>query len=223
MSLILEALRKSEAERQRAQVPGLHAPVAVPVPVRAKPGWGPWVAALVGATLLVGTWWVSRPAPVAPPAPVVEASPAEAPVAPPPAPVELAPAAEVPPPEPVPSPPTAPAEPIGEVAPAPAVAERVEPAPPPPDPAPAPGTEPAPPPVETLPTLASLAADERAALPPLKVSMFVWSPEPARRFAIVDGQRIGEGALLAGGTVAEIRTDGVVIDLAGRRLLLPRP
>jgi general secretion pathway protein B len=53
--------------------------------------------------------------------------------------------------------------------------------------------------------------------------MFVWSPEPARRFAIVDGNRVGEGALLAGGTVAEIRPDGVVLELQGRRLLLARP
>jgi general secretion pathway protein B len=51
----------------------------------------------------------------------------------------------------------------------------------------------------------------------------VWSPEPARRFAIVDGQRVGEGALLAGGIVAEIRPDGVVLEMDGRRVLLARP
>jgi general secretion pathway protein B len=53
--------------------------------------------------------------------------------------------------------------------------------------------------------------------------MHVWSADPARRFAIVDGQRVTEGALLAGGTVAQIRRDGVVLELGARRLLLPRP
>jgi general secretion pathway protein B len=76
---------------------------------------------------------------------------------------------------------------------------------------------------DALPTLATLAPAERQALPPLKVSMFVWSPEPVRRFAIVDGNRVGEGALLAGGTVVEIRPDGVVLELQGRRVLLARP
>ena len=126
----------------------------------------------------------------------------------------------VPPPEPVPLPRTAVADPIVEPPPTPEAPEPV--AATAPEPTPPPAAEPAPQP-EYVPTLASLSATERAALPPLKVSMFVWSPEPARRFAIVDGQRIGEGALLAGGTVAEIRSDGVVIELAGRRLLLPRP
>jgi general secretion pathway protein B len=88
-----------------------------------------------------------------------------------------------------------------------------------PDPAPSS----APPASEALPGLASLSTAERAALPPLKVSMHVWAADPARRFAIVDGQRVGEGALLAGGTVAEIRPDGVVLEIQGRRLLLARP
>jgi general secretion pathway protein B len=74
-----------------------------------------------------------------------------------------------------------------------------------------------------LPGLGSLSAQERATLPPLKLSMHVWSAEPARRFAIVDGQRVTEGGLLGGGTVAEIRRDGVVVALGDRRLLLPRP
>jgi general secretion pathway protein B len=74
-----------------------------------------------------------------------------------------------------------------------------------------------------LPGLAALSAEERAALPPLKLSMHVWSAEPARRFAIVDGQRVTEGALLGNGTVVEIRRDGVVVALGDRRVLLPRP
>ena len=216
MSLIREALRKSEAERQRAQGPGLHAPATLRPVERVVPGWGPWLAAAVGAALLVGTWWVNRPAP-----PVEIAAPK-------PALVGAAEAAKSPKPE-TPEPPRSVVpEPVAQPPPMPRETPTPPPAPvataptPPPEPAPA-VAEPTPAPVESLPTLASLAASDRAALPPLKVSMFVWSAEPARRFAIVDGQRVGEGALLAGGTVAEIRPDGVVIDLAGRRLLLPRP
>jgi hypothetical protein len=60
MSLILEALRKSEAERARAQVPNLHAPVPAPIVRRVAPAWGPWVAAVVGAALHAGTRWIGR-------------------------------------------------------------------------------------------------------------------------------------------------------------------
>jgi general secretion pathway protein B len=221
MSLILEALRKSEAERQRAQGPGLHAP-ASPRPTRREaPGAGPWIAAAVGAALLAGAWWVTRtpsvPAPIEAPAPRVDTR------------VEAPPVAAEPAPAPVAIEPPAPAPPARR-APEPAIIEApprtaIEPAPRAPEPAPAPmsppaAAEPAPAP---LPGLSSLSAGERAALPPLKLSMFVWSPEPARRFAIVDGNRVGEGALLAGGTVAEIRPGGLVLDVGGRRLLVPRP
>ena len=53
--------------------------------------------------------------------------------------------------------------------------------------------------------------------------MHVYSDEPARRFAIIDGQRVAEGARLGPGVVAQIRRDGVVIDIDGRRVLLPKP
>ena len=75
-----------------------------------------------------------------------------------------------------------------------------------------------------LPGLASLPASERAALPPLKLSMHVYSEEPARRFVIVDGQRLVEGAAPAPGIVVEaIRRDGAVLAVNGRRVLLARP
>jgi general secretion pathway protein B len=221
MSLILEALRKSEAERQRAQGPGLHAPASIRRVERDVPGWGPWAAAAVGAALLFGTWWVNRPVPPPTPESRVErvaeggVPGPERPALENPAPPQgIALEPDSPPPKPVEQPRRAPAPLASEPA--------REPTPPPPASPPS-VTEPVPPPSEFLPTLSSLAADERASLPPLKVSMFVYSPEPGRRFAIVDGQRVGEGGLLAGGTVAEIRPDGVVIDLGGRRLLLPRP
>lgn len=224
MSLILEALRKSEAERQRAQAPGLHAPAPVHRPAAARPGWGPWVAVALGAALLGGTWWVNRPAPVpdaTPAAVVAEAPPAGSESAAGPArmPVESAPPAaiEAPPPPLV----VAPAEPVRPTLPPAPPAAAPEPVAPPDPPV---AAAPAPAATEALPGLASLSTAERAALPPLKVSMHVWAADPARRFAIVDGNRVGEGGVLGGGIVAAIRTDGVVLELAdGRRVLLARP
>jgi len=59
MSLILEALRKSEAERRRAQAPDLFAPAQVAVaPVRRLPP--AWVLAAAALVLLALAWLVSR-------------------------------------------------------------------------------------------------------------------------------------------------------------------
>jgi general secretion pathway protein B len=79
-------------------------------------------------------------------------------------------------------------------------------------------------PAEALPGLRDLSADERAALPPLKLSMHVFADEPAGRFVLIDGRRYTEGMAIAQGLVLhEIRRDGVVLELHGRRFLLSRP
>ena len=74
-----------------------------------------------------------------------------------------------------------------------------------------------------LPTISALSSEQRAAMPPLKMSMHVWAEQPADRFVIIDGQHVGEGARLPGAVVAQIRRDGVVLDVDGRLYLLPRP
>lgn len=279
MSLILEALRKSEAERQRGRAPGLFVEQA---PLRRRqatvPGWAIAAAgAAVLAVLVVFAWRGLRddplPVPAAAPAPAAAPVPAAAPApvsatAPASAPPPASGPAVVPFPAPVPAPAVATAElpPATEPAatavdPAPVVAAGPEPvatvdtatvapdvadtraAEPPqlappgtaaasvpaPAPAPAPaGPAPAPeatlPPDEPLPGLATLSSGERAALPPLKLSMHVYSDDPARRFVIVDGRRLVEGASPADGVVVEaIRRDGAVLAINGRRVLLSRP
>ena len=132
-----------------------------------------------------------------------------------PAPTTQADASHAPPPPPAP-----------QAAPANAVATTTPAVPPPANaiaiatPAPEPVAEN---PAESLPPIAVLTASERASLPPLKLSMHVWDSEPAKRFAIIDGHRLGEGAVVGNGVIEEIRRDGVVLDIGGRRILLPRP
>jgi general secretion pathway protein B len=95
MSMILDALRRAEADRQRGAVPGLHAPsptLAGPAPVGPqRPGAA---QALAGAGLslallvVAGWWWLGRAAPpagpgaaVQPPVAAVDTGPVSAPAA----------------------------------------------------------------------------------------------------------------------------------------------
>ncbi len=259
MSLILEALRKSEAERQRGRAPGLFvAQSAAPVDARRTPGWAWALGALLVAVLL--TWglreWqrntappaftadaaggaaatpvdTAAPTPRAPataPAEVIATAPPPAALAPESAPaaVALAPAipdaplasASAPVAATVAAPVAAPiAAPIA----APVAAQLAAPVPAPIAP-PAAAAEPAATAEPTLPSLAQLPASERAQLPALKLSMHVYADDPAQRFVILDGQRLGEGASPAAGVVLQqIRRDGLVLSVNGRQLLLARP
>jgi general secretion pathway protein B len=88
---------------------------------------------------------------------------------------------------------------------------------------PAPPAAPVAPAEEALPPVAVLDPSMRSSLPPMKLSMHVYNDDPARRFAILDGQRVTEGSQIGAAIVLEIRRDGVVLDVAGKRVLLPRP
>ena len=75
MSFILDALRKSEHERQRSEVPGLsQVPLATPQPQ--LPRWALAVIGMLVAAVLVlgGAWWQSTSAPADSAAPTVERS-----------------------------------------------------------------------------------------------------------------------------------------------------
>jgi general secretion pathway protein B len=238
MSLILEALRKSEAERRRAQVPDLLAePQAAVAPMPAVAQRWPWL--VLGAAVLLGVAWLVRAllpaqatsgdaavgnrdvvaaqAPtVAQPASVRAVPPLRRPlvVAPPvataPATAAISPSAPQPSNGNVSSPVAAAPTPGARVA-LPAVPA----APPPPAPQPQPQSN------DNILRLSDLGSDERGQLPPLKLSMHMWNEVPAQRFVIIDGNRLGIGARIGMLTVADIVNDGVVLDWNGRLLKLP--
>lgn len=239
MSLILEALRKSEAERRRGQSPDLYAelPPVARMQRQPMPIWL-WLVIVVAAFAIV-LWLLNSlrqppaPAAIAPAASDVgagdmaqaAASKVEAPQANPPTAY---------------TPPIRPVEPTRD--PAPGIVTNPSPvvAPPPPAPAAVPDTAaavaqppiaapeplPAPPPApiagnDNLLQLADLSAEERKQLPPLKLSMHMWNDAPAQRFVIIDGHRLAEGDRIGNVVLEAIRTDGVVLDWNGRRFKLP--
>ena len=71
--------------------------------------------------------------------------------------------------------------------------------------------------------LADLTPTERRALPPLKLSMHMYAPDPAQRFVILDGHRLGEGDRAGSAVVERIDPTGVILAADGRRILLPLP
>ena len=243
MSLILEALRKSEAERQRDSAPSV-AMELPPVPARgpgATPGWvWPTLTALVAVALLAG--WLGlrsgkhdRTINVAPsehvaatedqsrmpPQPSI--TPEERPVV-----ASTTGTSSMPAPTPVleRTPPTAPA-PNPRLTAVEARAPTTEHAAPIPMP-PAP-LHLEPPPAARPPAITAAAGANDAppisatSLPPVKLSMHMWDTDPAQRFVILNGQRMVEGDRSGGLQVIEIRRDGVIIERDGLRARVPLP
>lgn len=223
MSFILDALRKSEHERQRGAVPGIsHVPLAVPR--REVPAWvfgviGVLALAVVG---LGGAWWLSsRESPE---------TPAAAAVAPRNVPLDVPPRAPAPPlraPEPAARPAVRTAAPETGTAPSPALPEPAvtQPAPrtfdeqpitarvAPPPPAPVSSEPP-------LPSASALAA-EGIAVPPLRLELHAFSDTPAQRFVFINGTRYREGETLREGPrLLSIERNGAVLSHQGRRFML---
>ena len=215
MSYILDALRKSQAERERGRVPGLDAqpepgPRAAAAPADARRTGGLLAVAGVGLALVLGaaSWWL-RPAPAPVVATVAPATVAPAVVAPPvQAPVQAPVRAPLPAPLPVvvSAPPTV----------APTIA---------PTAAPTPASVPAPVLATTAPRavpLAQLAADQRRDLPPLVLGGSIWSESALGRFVIVNGQVVREGETAAPGVVLEqITPRSLLVRWRALRIELP--
>lgn len=211
MSFILDALRKSESERQRSAVPSVtRVPPAIP---RADlPAWAIAMILVLTVSVLAfgGAWWRSLQAPPAAPdlttgeTPTVASAPGSA--ASPPAPersagstlenltarTPLAPAAG-----------SAAAEPPRDdattrAAPRTPVAE-----------------------ASLLPTAADFAADG-VVLPELRLELHGYDPQPSQRFVFINGRRYAEGETLREGPrLIAISADAAILSYGGAEFRLP--
>ncbi len=218
MSFILDALRKSEHERERRAVPslverGAHGAAASRLPIVLG-----GIGVLLLANLLLLGYYLLRPAPRLQPAPAVAAGPPASAAASAPPPAAPRTAAGV-------MPRTRPLDAEADEATGP---ELDAPLPP----RPAPGAEPAlvrarPPPAEPAaapaPMLNDLPQQTVTGLPHLSLELHVYASAPADRFVVLNGQRLHEGGTLREGPVLErITADGVVLNYRGTRFQLPR-
>ncbi len=225
MSLILEALRKSEAERRRGLAPDVA--MELPPPPASRPralvAWLP-PALAVAVLLMLAGWWATRePADTASPAPAIEAAGTTlAQDAPAPAlipriePKPAAPAIQAPV---IPTPAVAvqaPSTPAPEAASTAIAAARPMPAQPVP-------VRPLPPPPPPPPPSASDISNDTSMLPPIRLSMHMWDDVPSRRFVILNGQRMAEGDRYGGITVVAIERAGVVVESNGAKARVPLP
>jgi general secretion pathway protein B len=76
---------------------------------------------------------------------------------------------------------------------------------------------------EVLPTISELDLTGANALPEMHLDVHVYATKAAERFVYINMRKYREGATLAEGPVLErIRRDGVVLDYHGLRFVLPR-
>jgi len=223
MSLILDALRKSEHQRQRQAGPGL----AVVPESRAHRRPAPWILVLGGLLalnilVLAALLLTDRPPAeiaVTPPAPA-ESVPAQAarertvsaPVALPSRPprnevrpltTEVAPPTAAPAPRAEPTAPRATGEAPRSGAPASAVARATEDA--------------------RLPRFTDLVVRGELNVPHMHIDIHVFSGNPDERFVFINMRRYNEGqATQEGPRVERITVDGVVMDHQGQRFFLSR-
>lgn len=212
MSYILEALKKSDAERQLGNAPTIHAvPVGAPpqaaTGARRRPAWIALGAVALAAVVGVLAWRGMAPTakPVAP-VPVVVAAPA------------------------------APAKPVVAVTPAPPLAvvpASTPPAPkpvvarPPPPPAPVKAAAPVPAPVvfaeeEKLPSLRELPDNIARSVPTLAFGGYMYSKNPADRLLLIDKTLRHEGEEVAPGLVLEkLLPKAAVMNYKGYRYRVP--
>lgn len=222
MSFILDALRKSDAERQRGVAPGL-ADVRYATGRGRRSLWVPLLAVVLVANIGFMAWqWYSGPRVSAP---VLPAEPAATPAVSAPTsstePAVRALAREVESGEPAVPPEVEsdlPAKPPATrksappaVAVAPPVAEKL--------PA-APSriiTDPA------LPTVEQLIGAGTLDLPLLNLDLLVYNESPSVRFVVINGIKYREGARLTEGpTLESITPDGVILASQGQRFTLNR-
>jgi general secretion pathway protein B len=231
MSFILDALKKSEVERQRQSVPGL---IDIPAATRRRaiPVWAWVLAGLLGVNVAVLTVVLLRsqasvapPAPPAPPPRTAAAEPQSAlrsarPAAASQGTEHFSPLDNVPvyAPE-IPVPENSESNAAAAAAPAP----RAE--------APARAARRADPVLndepsddnEMLPSISELNLTGNQSLPDIHLDVHVYATRAADRFVYINMRKYREGAVLQEGpTLERIRRDGVVLNYNGLRFFVPR-
>jgi general secretion pathway protein B len=233
MSFILDALKKSEGERQRQSGPGVFQPrIASP---RARfPRWAVALGLLLGVNLVILIWVMTRPeAPPAAATVAVPAAPATTAASAPAAPGATAPTTRFNPPLIV-DPALSEAEPGATDSSTAANARNPAGVPfnpndyVPAQPAAAGATTPLG--ADAAPRESSNANyASRDALvargqnvPDVALSLHVYDPDPAKRFVFVNGQRGSDGTTLPGGLrIEQIVPEGAVLSWNGNRFLVP--
>jgi len=248
MSFILDALKKSESDRQRQNGPALFE-VKVAPPRRGLPGWALAIAALLLVNIVIIAWVLLRhpgahaavpendardAAAAAPPAASAQA-PAPAPAAAPapalsaPAPLSASAAAPGAAPAGTPAPPAAGAAAAGSAAPAAPPGTATE------EPNPddfAPAAESASASLSShvrrgtdsgVPLYQDQAATPGVNLPQLRLDLHVYAVHPQDRFVMINMRKLREGDSLPDGTrVESITPEGAVLSHNGSRFMLPR-
>lgn len=214
MSFILDALKKSETERQRhgsAEFATVPSSRAAPSPPRWL--WALVLLLLVNLVVLAGILLRDEPVAANPPASAAVAAGEPVETVTPSFETRIADARSRQPAQATPGP-------VVEVAPStpePEPAEDVVTQAPIPRPA---ETTPVP---LTLPTLNQVRAGGILSLPDLHLDIHVYSDTPADRFVFVNMTKHRENSRLASGPLVEqITPEGVVLDYQGTRFLLPR-
>jgi general secretion pathway protein B len=225
MSFILDALKKSEIERQRQSVPGLMDTRMVQRRKR-LPVWAVALAVLLGMNLLLLSYFLTREsAPAAHATKVADAASAPAAGVPPGtqhfSPLDAAPvyAPEIPV---APGDSAAPARPpIARKLPAGGLGlAAVHPAH---HPDPLLTDEDAKAEQELLPSISEINLTGAQALSEMHLDVHVYATKAAERFVYINMRKYHEGATLQEGpTVERIRRDGVVLSYRGLRFILPR-
>lgn len=215
MSYILEALKKSQAERQLGSAPTLH---AMPVggarhngaAARRRPLWIALAVAVTVAALAALAWRFNAPDTKPAPPPAVVLAPAPAPAAP------VVAATPVPPLAVVPASMPAPAEKPVTARAAPAPVQAATPAAAPAPPPAAPAEE------ERLQTLRELPEAIQRAVPPLAFGGYMYSKNPADRLLLIDKTLRHEGEEVAPGLVLEkLLPKAAVMNYKGYRYRVP--
>jgi len=220
MSFILDALKKSESERQNKRAAAI-SDVPVASSRRVTGRWLWLIGALLAVNALVLTALLLRPTEPqaigtqAPPEP--EPAAARATTEPPALQATLArapdsAAARKPDPEPEPEPEQKPAAPVATQEPG-AAPVAVAPAP----------ARPQPRPTETLLTFQEARARGAVDIPDLHIDLHVFSESPADRFVFINMNQYRESSVLSEGPeLLEITPEGVVLEYRGTTFLLAR-